>query len=371
MRSRYGDGNRMRFYFSGETGKHFHADDIMKNKIKKTIVKYLENYGREIEYYTFEFRADNGFGLLALDAVLSFINDNPVCCQFEFRSVLERDFLNLPDDIREYYEKTINYLKNKGIDVSNQLNRYKIFKNTDAADIARAKLNYHCRTASGRCCTFISYFEKTTSDKWASSEFNSNIIENQVIRINLYDVLNEPRGYSHSNYVGVRRQKNSGKFYYRIKMKLPNGTLVNIEKGSFLTAEEASKARKQCLINLVYQDCEDVSRRIEDVFNEFIEVTCAEKPSLRKKYISYYNTYIHKLMGRREIGETLSDVHQLYRSLTPTGNAHNKTTNALTKNYVSGLRAMLCNFYDYAYMKKYINFHPMYAVPSKWGSDKI
>lgn len=371
MQSRYGDGKRMRFYFSGESGKHFRPDDIMKNKIKKTIVKYLENYGREIQDYTFEFRADDGFGLLSLEAVLSFINAHPVNCKFVFRTVFEKDFLMLPINIQEHYQNVIMQLERRGIEVLNKLRENKVREYHVSEDIKTMKTNYHCYTASGWACTLISYFEKDTGDKWTLNEFNSYLIENRVIRINLCNVLNEQRGYTHSDYVGVRRQKNSGKFYYRIKMKLPNGTPVNIEKGSFLTAEEASKARKQCLINLVYQDCEDVSRRIEDVFNEFIEVTCAEKPSLRKKYISYYNTYIHKLMGRREIGETLSDVHQLYRSLTPTGNAHNKTTNALTKNYVSGLRAMLCNFYDYAYMKKYINFHPMYAVPSKWGSDKI
>ena len=369
MQSRFGDGNRMRFYFSGETGKHFHTDDIMKNKIKKTIVKYLENYGREIEDYTFEFRVDDGFGLLALEAVLSFINSQPVNCRFVFRAVFEKDFLKLPINIQEYYQNIIMQLEGKGIKVSNKINENKVRTYHNGEDIKTMKINYHCYTTSGWTCTLVSYFEKDTGDKWASSEFNNYLLENKVIKINLYDVLNEPRGYARSSYVGVRRQKNSGKFYYRIKMKLPDCTPVNIEKGSFLTAEEASKAREQCLIELAYQECEDVGRRMEDVFNEFVETTCTEKPSLRKKYISYYNAHIKKLMGMREIGETLSEVHQLYRSLTPTGNTHNKTTTALTKNYVSGLRAMLCNFYDYAYLKKYINFHPMYAVPSKWGAD--
>lgn len=371
MNFRYGDEDRMRFYFSGESGKHFHLDDAMKNKLEKTIVKYLENYGREINHYTFEFRVDDGFGLLALEAVLSFINLHPVNCKFVFRTVFEKDFLKLPSNIQEHYQNVITQLESKGIEVLNKTKGNIIREYHNSQDIKTMKINYHCFTAGGWACTLISYFEKDTKDKWASNEFNSYLLENEVIKINLYDVLNEQRGYEHSKYVGVRRQKNSGKFYYRVKLKLPDGTSVNIEKGSFLTAEEASKAREQCLITLARQECKDVNRRVEDVFNEFIETTCTEKPSLRKKYISYYNAHIKKLMGRREIGETLSDVQQLYRSLTPTGNAHNKTTTALTKNYVSGLRAMLCNFYDYAYLKKYINFHPMYAVPNKWGVDNI
>jgi len=42
--------------------------------------------------------------------------------------------------------------------------------------------------------------------------------------------------YDNSEYAGIRKRKNTSKYYYRINIKLPDGTPINIEKGSFFTA---------------------------------------------------------------------------------------------------------------------------------------
>lgn len=362
--------NLMRFYFSGETGANFQPDDNMKNKIKNSIVKYLENYGRDLEQYSFEFRADDGFSLVALDAVLSFIHKHPVKCRFKFRTVFAKDFWSLPDDIQNHYKQAIVDLENKGFNVLNQLEHFVINKSDEKESIATRKLNYLLETDSGHRCTFISYFEKNSTNKWLQREYNYDYIH--ITRINLCEVLSEEHGYLHSEYVGVRRQKNSGKYYYRIKTKLPDGTSVNIEKGSFFTAEEASFARDDHMASLLHQENDGVSRLFEDVFNEFIEVHCKGKHSLRKKYISYYNSRIKHMMGHRKIGDTYSELRWLYKALTNGKVKDNRSKDnniVLTQKYVAGLRAMLCNLYDYAYINKYISYHPMYSLPNKWGAD--
>lgn len=79
-------------------------------------------------------------------------------------------------------------------------------------------------------------------------------------------------------------------------------------------------------------------------------------------------------MGNLKIGETQAELSRLYNLLTnyrvkDNRSIENKVT--LTKGYVSGLRAMLCNMFDYAYNMKYISSHPMYALPSKWGHIEV
>ncbi len=361
----------MRFYFSGETGKYFHPDDKTKTRIKKDIFNYIENYEPTPDEYSFEFRAADGFSVLALETVMAFINTHPVDCKFWFRSVFAGDFEALPTDIQEYYQGVISDLVNRNIPVRNDIEGTRILERHDKSDIADFKLSYKCRTDSGDNHTFISYFEENTKDKWIKYEFEPVI--SRPIRINLCEVYNNANDYIHSSYSGIRKQKNSSKYYYRINIKLPDGTLVKKEKGSFFTAREADIARRKYLIALTTQDCEAVDRTVDDVFVEFLSETCKDKDSLKKKYLSYYNSRLKDIIGKLKIGETKYELERVYKYLKSDNVKDNRSKNnrcALSKEYVAGLRAMLCNFFDYAYNMRYIQSHPMYALPEKWGSDR-
>ena len=362
----------MRFYFSGETGKHFHIDDKLKIKIKKDIINYIKKYRPIPERYIFEFRAVDGFSLLALEAVMSFVKTHSIQCSFRFRSVLAGDFAALPQDVQETYESAIWELTDIGIPVRDDTAGSPLFDYYDKNDIARVKLNYKCDTDGGPGHVLISYFEENTKDKWIKYEYIPTRTSDNITHINLFDCYNSSHGYIHSSYSGVRKQKNSSKYYYRIKIKLPDGSPVNIEKGSFFTAEEADKARRKHLILLTTQDCNEADKTVDEVFNEFISIVCRDKDSLEKKYLSYYNSHVKGVVGKVKIWNAKDYLYQLYKFLQTNNVTDNRTKDKkgmLSKDYVSGLRAMLCNLFDYAYNMKYIKSHPMYALPSKWGVD--
>ena len=361
----------MRFYFSGEAGKYFHPNDKTKSRIKKDILNYIENYEPTPDMYSFEFRAVDGFSVLALETVMMFINTHPVNCKFWFRSVFAGDFEALPTDVQEYYQSVISELVNRNIPVRDDIEGTRILERHDKRDIADFKLSYKCRTDSGANHVFISYFEENTKDNWI--KYESDTITSSPIIINLCDVYYNANNYIHSSYSGIRKRTNSSKYYYRINAKLPDGTLVKKEKGSFFTAREADIARRNYLISLTTQDCENADRTVNDVFSEFIGVACKDKESLKKKYMSYYNSQLKNVIGKLKIGETKYELERVYKYLKSSNVKDNRSKNnrcALSKGYVAGLRAMLCNFFDYAYNMRYIKSHPMYALPEKWGLTK-
>lgn len=370
MQLRYAGEKVTRFYFSGEAGTSFHIDDKAQEKLKKDIVKVLEDYAPKPDRYLFEFRAVDGFSEMAVDAVMSFINTRPVVCSFQFRSVFAGDYNALPTKTQNHYRDIISELIKREIPTDDKTEGSHILKHHDKFDISQIKINYYCTTSSGPACIFVSYFDKNTKDEWIKDEFDWHTGKN-ISKINLYK---SPTGtYTHTEYTGVRKQKNTSKYSYRINIKLPDGTLVKKEKGSFFTAREADIARRKYLIALTTQDCEDVDKTVDDVFEEFICVTCKDKESLKKKYISYYNSHLKDSIGKLKIGETKYELERVYKYLKSGNVKDNRSKNtrcALSKGYVAGLRAMLCNFFDYAYNMRYIKSHPMYALPEKWGSDR-
>lgn len=359
MQLRYAGEKVTRFYFSGEAGASFHIDDKAQEKLKKDIVKFLEDYAPKPDRYLFEFRAVDGFSEMAVDAVMSFINTRPVVCSFQFRSVFAGDYNALPTKTQNHYRDIISELIKREIPTDDKTEGSHILKHHDKFDISQIKINYYCTTSSGPACVFVSYFDKNTKDEWIKDEFDWHTGKN-VSKINLYK---SPTGtYTHTEYTGVRKQKNTSKYSYRIKIKLPNGDNINLEKGSFLTPEDASLAREEHIVALTTQDCTNSDKTFEEVFAEYITATCEGKPSLKKKYVSYYNSHLKTAFETLKIGETQFALKSLYKSL-------NRNKGNLSKNYAAGLRAMLCNLFDYAYNMKYIQSHPIYALPSKWGVD--
>lgn len=359
----------VRLYFSGESGKYFHIDSKIKTKIEKEIIDCIKKINPLPDRYIFEFRATDGFSALALNTVMSYINTNNIVCSFWFRSVMEGDFESLPNDIQTLYNNTIFELSGKGVPVRNDLKGAPVFKYYDSTDITALKINYHATTDSGPNRFLISYFEPQTKDKWIKKEYEWHT-SSRTTKLNLCKPITTD--YIHTDYTGIRKQKNSSKFYYRIKMKLPDGTPISIEKGSFLSAEEASKARREKIISLTTQNCTNMDLTVDEVFEEFISKVCKDKSALKKKYASYYNAQIKERFGELKIGETQEELNRFYNILINHKVIDKRTENTpikLSKEYIAGMRAMLCNLFDYAYNMKYISSHPMYALPSKWYKE--
>lgn len=293
------------------------------------------------------------------------------------QALYREDFTELSDEIKQYYSDKIEFLKvQRGYKQGEVMHVIDYTRGwgsrNDRIDQRKTTFTNCLARHVSNAKRFITYLDRNCKrdkllnrilDWYYSPHTDKKVIDLYAASNNIYE---------NAEYLGVRKRKNSSMYYYRIKMKLPNGTPVNIEKGSFYSPEEANKARKQHLILLTTQGCNNSDKTVEDVFFEFISDTCKLKPSLEKKYLSYYNSRIKDRMGNLKIGETLNALENLYNQITHYQVKDMRTKDSsitLTPNYVSGLRAMLCNLFDYAYNKKYIRSHPMYALPSKWTTE--
>ena len=170
---------------------------------------------------------------------------------------------------------------------------------------------------------------------------------------------------------GVRKQKGTSKFSYRIHCILPDGNTVAIEKGSFVTPEEASAARKEKLVELTTQECDNASILFDTVFEEYM-LTIYDKPSLQKKYYGYYNSYLKDKMDRVFIGECLPILKSLQRRFCSSKVSDNRSPDRqiyISSTYLQGLKELLYRVFDFAYNKKYIKNHPMYQLED-WTAYK-
>ena len=164
-------------------------------------------------------------------------------------------------------------------------------------------------------------------------------------------------------YKGIRKQKNSKGYYYRIHCKLPNGEEVAVEKGTFSTPDEAKAARKERLIELTTQDCDDVGITVEEVFAEYIEQV--ESESVKKKQLTYYNTFIKEELGEVLIGEVVEPLKRLQKKLCRSQIVDGRSGEKqiyISKSYLRGLKNLLDGIFDYAYTCRYISSHPMYHL---------
>lgn len=164
-------------------------------------------------------------------------------------------------------------------------------------------------------------------------------------------------------YKGIRKQKNSKGYYYRIHCKLPNGAEVAVEKGTFSTPDEAKAARKEKLIELTTQDCDDVAITVEEVFAEYIEQV--ESESVKKKQLTYYNTFIKEELGEVLIGEIIEPLKRLQKKLCRSQIVDGRSGEKqiyISKSYLRGLKNLLDGIFDYAYNCRYISNHPMYHL---------
>lgn len=164
-------------------------------------------------------------------------------------------------------------------------------------------------------------------------------------------------------YKGIRKQKNSKGYYYRIHCKLPNGEEVAVEKGTFSTPEEAKTARKEKLIALTTQNCDDVGLTVEEVFMEYIGQVDSE--SVKKKQLTYYNMFIKEELGEVLIGEVIEPLKRLQKKLCRSQIVDGRSGEKqiyISKSYLRGLKNLLDGIFDFAYNCCYVSSHPMYHL---------
>ncbi len=353
----------MDYRFIGPTGRYFSVSDEQKKEIKKQIIKFLvNNYnGEKCNLFI---KADDCFGMIATSACMEFIYKyKPSEYRIRFVCRYTEDFPDLSENVRKFYMDTIAELKSRNprcvVDITMGLG-----SRTSGKEKAQSAYTAYCSAFNSvNADVFITYYDRETckeKDFLRDIDYNFNHLEKYF---NLYSIVN--RVYDAPKMQGVRKRMSSSKYYYRIKCKLPDGTPVNIEKGSYLTDVLAAKARKEHLIALTTQDCNDSNRTVEDVFQEFIQATCNDTPSLKKKYLSYYNARVGKFIGALPIGETLSKLNTMFEGLYNHKCKYKKTTDEFDYyplSYIREIRAMLSNFFDYAYNKKLIKNHPMYQI---------
>lgn len=353
----------MDYRFIGPTGRYFSVSDEQKAEIKKQIKKlFINNYnGERCDFYI---KADDGFGIIATDACVEFIDKcKPNDYRIRFVCTYIEDFQELSENIRNFYINTIAELKTRNprcvVDITSGFG-------THLGGSERTKQvygNYCLAFYEPRADFFITYYDRETCKDKAflrDIDWNFNYLDKYF---NLYPIVN--KNYDAPKMKGVRKRASSSNYYYRIKCKLPDGTSINIERGSFLTEELAAKARKEHLIELTTQDCVNSDRTVDDVFQEFIATTCNNTPSLKKKYLSFYNTRMREFMGDIPIGETVKELNGLFDGLynyKRKDMRSNDKIEYLSLSYIQEFRAMMFNFFDYAYKQRLIKNHPMYQI---------
>ena len=363
----------MKVALCGASGDNFCLEDKQKKKLKKSILKYLLSCEITDDRFDLNIKTDDGFGLVATEACFEFIKQTGIDnYRISFFCFYNEDFTELSEEIQKYYTDKIEYLK--GLGTTERGRPLYVVDGTLGFGSRNAKMDeyqayfFNCFSRYVDTRTYIVTYmdKKSNKDKLLQRMLRYYDLPNKYV-VDLYAASNNL--YDNADYSGIRKRKNSSKYYYRINIKLPDGTPMNLEKGAFFTVEEANIARTKHLISLTTQDCENADKTVDEVFNEFISITCKDKVSLEKKYMSYYNSRIKETIGMLKIGETQAELQELYKVLTKyqvkDNRSKDKTIN-VSQGYVSGLRAMLCNLFDYAYNMKYIQSHPMYALPSKW-----
>ena len=353
----------MFFVFSGPIGQDFIISDKQKLKLKEEIIKLLaDRY--DGDRCRFQIKADDCLGLIAVEACLEFIDKYSVEeYKFMFICPYTDDFSLLPENVQAYYKEIIADLKEKNQRCAVDSTIGLIERSNTRDRKIQQYDNYHIIMYPSDADFYITYYDKNScKDKDFLKDIRNHWFKTEKC-FNFHPIINKI--YDAPKMKGVRKRASSSKYYYRIKCKLPDGTPVNIEKGSFLTVELAAKARREHLIALTTQECEDSNRTVDDVFQEFIDTTCHDKPSLKKKYISCYNSRFKTVLGKLHISNTAKTLKALFNELynhklvDKRGN-DNKILFSLT--YVKSLKAMMFNFFDYAYNQKLISSHPMYQI---------
>ena len=355
----------MFFVFSGPIGQDFIITDKQKLKLKEEIIKILaDRY--DGDWCRFQIKADDCLGLIATEACLKFIDRyNVEEYKFMFICPYTDDFSLLPENVQAYYKQIIANLKERNQRCAIDSTIGLIERSNTRDRKIRQYDNYHIIMYPYHADFYITYYDKNScKDKDFLKDIRNHWFKTEKC-FNFHPIINKI--YDAPKMKGVRKRASSSKYYYRIKCKLPDGTPVNIEKGSFLTEELAAKARREHLIALTTQDCEDSNRTVDDVFGEFIDATCHNKPSLKKKYISYYKSRLQGWFGDMNIGDTSTRVgdyfQRLYNEKVPDRRSNNtEKIGYLSLSYINGLKAMLFNFFDYAYNQKLISNHPMYKI---------
>ena len=345
------------YLFLGPSEKYFDAKK--GNKVKK-LVKYLLDF-------TFDKRGDypyplqigikpnTGFNSYVAEGLIEYKEENPDK-RFWFRLITEfnTDFKELPPKTQELFEKLYSYTDNP-----------KKFVVPYFSIKGKQKAQYGMMAAFGSCVVYY-YDDKARKDKVLAGEYYH--FENKSRLINFAENL-DGRTYSNGS---IRKRASSIAYAYRVNVKLPNGDRLTGEKANFVSVEHAEYARRKFIKDSLWQEIEDNELSFGEVAREYIETKKGQK-SLYIKYNQFYNSFIkdeqteyEKIIDFGNDNIMSSSILQFMIHNEPDGRRINldgsraTKDNHLSEKYINEYYAFISNVFDYAYLKGYINYQPMY-----------
>lgn len=351
----------MRYVFIGPDEKHF---DIKKsNKIKK-LVGLLFDYEYSVKsakerILEVILKPSTGFTTAVANGILDFRKNNPdkpirVFLLTEFST----DFAELPEKSQELFKSLIT-------------GSVECIVYVDEGNKTGGKAAYSGVVSRG---VPVYYYDPNVKvDKVFEKEYKY-IEEITGEKINLYANFNG-EAYSQD---GVRKKANGLTYSYRINTTLPNNQKFSVEYSNFVTIYHARKARTMRLLEAMWQEVEPNHITLSELFEEYI-ATKGDTPALQVKYRQYFNAHVvGSGSDKNELSEYTPSDYQVLSNLIrrfslqykedgrymdssqydEEGNYIRKKS--LSTQYRQGYYTMLSNLFDYAYLKGYISYQPLY-----------
>lgn len=236
----------------------------LRNTIRKTI-KQLMKHGVD-KYYVC---TNNGFGLIVLEELIKIAPVENIFYDVLTEDYLEQTYPAETERWRKVTEKCppqINvYIHGSGVHQNWPYYKDYVF------ETAQIHITYYEGRPRGKNFIYMLGNIRNRENKY------------HALHQNLYDYMVNPYEKS-SRYTGVRRRGNA--YLYRIKLKLPNGSIHTEEKGGFPSEYDAYRTRSKrlhALYNLETQEPVTESLSFDMIFARFLKTECAEKTALRKK----------------------------------------------------------------------------------------
>ena len=353
------------YLFLGPSEKYFDAKK--GNKVKK-LVKYLLDFifaKNEDEDYLLRIgiKPNTGFNAYVAQGLIEYKEENPdKRIFFSFITEFNTDFAELPPKTQKLFEKLHSY---------NNDSRGFYIPCCSIKGIQKAKYGLISEFTSK---VVYYYDDEAKKDKVLEGEYYHFQKKDESLLINFADNL-DGRVYSKDS---IRKRSSSIAYAYRVNIKLPNGDRFTDEKANFVTPEHAEYARRRVIKDFLWQEIEDNELTFSDVAREYIETKKGQK-SLYVKYKQYYNSFLKDSRVEHEsIMEFGSDnimsssVLMFMIHNEPDGRRTNVSgaratkDNHLSEKYIEEYYAFINNVFDYAYLKGYINYQPLYIHTLKY-----
>lgn len=347
-----------RILFIGPDEKHF--SPMSKRSLEKAIYAYIDFEVKNspiIDLPHFFIRPDTGFTYLVAQVLKGYMSKHPDVKVFvKLVSEFITDFKQLPLELQQFFYDMVR----READPENVMDYgYNVTASMYTTTQSRTAYSeffkghedivYYCDNAG-------------KINKRLQSELNA--ISSIGNKTNLFRTVSP----EYFNLENIRKRVNGISYYYRINLKLPDGTPVTEENGGYACIKHAQYAREKRLREVLQQDVRVPEKTLDDVFSEYLE-TLGNKEALKKKYTSYMNAlYNGPKDGKMETFCKIEDLdkflgfgtrvrHYDKRFLPLNPNRHN---HVISKAYLKGYFAFLMNLFDYAYVEGYISTQPLY-----------